>query len=111
MCEAGNRIVMDPEPGKSYVENIMTGGRMMLKKDKGTFVFEVEYLDDGEKGHITLDSGAGVSVWPKKLKEALKTFPKKKGLSMVVANGTKIENFGQKLITFKGVRSPFSGRA
>jgi hypothetical protein len=111
VCEAGNRIVMDPEPGQSYVENVLTGERMMLKKERGTFVFEVEYLDDGETGHITLDSGAGVSVWPKKLKEGLKTLPKKAGLNMIAANGTKIENFGQKLITFKGLKSPFNGRA
>jgi hypothetical protein len=111
VCEAGNRIVMDPEPGKSYVENVLTGERMLLKKERGTFVFEVEYLDDGETGHITLDSGAGVSVWPKKLKTELKTLPKKDGLNMVAANGTKIENFGQKLISFKGLKSPFSGRA
>ena len=74
-------------------------------------MLEVEYLDDGEKGQIVLDSGAGVSVWPKKLKTELKTMPAKKGMHMVAANGTKIENFGQKVITFKGVRSPFSGRA
>jgi hypothetical protein len=30
---------------------------------------------------------------------------------MIAANGTKIENFGQKLITFKGLKSPFKGRA
>ena len=111
VCEAGNRIIMDPEPGKSYVENILTGERMLLKRDKGTFVFEVEYTDDGEMGNITLDSGAGVSVWPRKMKENLKTLPKKKGLSMVAANGTKIENYGQKLITFKGVQPLFSGGA
>jgi hypothetical protein len=111
VCEAGNRIVMDPEPGKSYVENVLTGERMLLKKERGTFVFEVEFLDDGGTGHITLDSGAGVSVWPKKLKTELKTLPKKAGLNMIAANGTKIENFGQKLITFKGLKSPFNGRA
>jgi hypothetical protein len=111
VCEAGNRIVMDPEPGKSYVENVLTGERMMLKKERGTFVFEVEFMDDGGMGNITLDSGAGVSVWPKKLKKELPTLPKQEGLNMIAANGTKIENFGQKLITFKGLKSPFTGQA
>jgi hypothetical protein len=112
VCKAGNRVLLDlSEPGKSYVENIITGERMMLKEDKGTFVFEVKYFDDGQTGHITLDSGAGVSVWPKKLKGNLTTLPAQKGLKMVAANGTVIENFGQKIITFKGEKSPFKGRA
>ena len=111
VVEAGNRIVMDPEPGKSYVENIITGERMLLKKDKGTYIFEVKYLDDGKMGSITLDSGAGVSVWPMKMKEGVETLPKKAGLNMIAANGTKIYNYGQKMIKFKGRQSVFSGRA
>ena len=99
------------EPGKSYVENILTGERMKLSVEGGTFVFEVKFLDDGQEGRITLDSGAGVSVWPKKLKTNLQTLPKKEGLNMIAANGTKIENFGQKVITFKGLKSPFTGPA
>ena len=82
-----------------------------MLKDKGTFVFEVEYLDDGKEGRITLDSGAGVSVWPRRLKTNLKTLPKMEGLNLIAANGTKIENFGQKVITFKGTKSPFTGLA
>ena len=112
VCEAGNRVVLDTsEPDLSYVENILTGERMKLTVDRGTFVFEVKYLDDGQEGQITLDSGAGVSVWPKKMKPNLKTLPKKEGLRMVAANGTKIENYGQKLVTFTGLKSPFTGRA
>jgi len=104
VCEAGNRIILDPEPGKSFIENISTGERMGLKVVKGTYVFEVKYSDDGEIGNITLDSGAGVSVWPRKMKQKLATLPKKPGLNMVAANGTKIENFGQKMIKFKAVQ-------
>jgi hypothetical protein len=111
VCEAGNRVVLDTsEPDLSYVENILTGERMKLTVDRGTFVFEVKYLDDGQEGQITLDSGAGVSVWPKNMKPNLKTLPKKEGLKMVAANGTKIENYGQKVITFTGLKSPFTGR-
>ena len=67
-------------------------------------VVEVKYLNAGETGNITLDSGAGVSVWPRKMKQKLATLPKKPGLNMVAANGTKIENFGQKMIKFKAVQ-------
>ncbi len=54
VCEAANRIVMDPDPSRSYVENIRTGERMRLRKGRGTFVFDVEFKD-GEAGTITLD--------------------------------------------------------
>jgi hypothetical protein len=110
VCQAGNRVVLDPEDGKSYVENISTGERMKLSIEKGTFVFEVQFSDDGEMGKITLDSGAGVSVWPKKLKTNLKMLPKDASLRMIAANGTPIENYGKKVIKFKGIQSAFSRR-
>ena len=74
-------------------------------------MFEVQYLDDGKTGCITFDSGAGVSVWPKSMKENIETLPKAVGLNMVAANGTRIANYGQKLIKFKGQQSSFTGRA
>ncbi len=111
VVEAGNRIVMDPVLGQSYVRNIATGAPMLLQKDRGTSVFEVQYLDDGKMACITLDSGAGVSVLPKSMKENIETLPKVVGLHMVAASGTRIANYGQKLIKFKGMQSVFSGRA
>ena len=64
VCQAGNRVLLSPEPGESYIENIKSGERMELRVEKGTFVFDVEF-SEGEDGTITLDSGAGVNVWPK----------------------------------------------
>ena len=101
VVEAGNRIIMDPEG--SYVENVKTGERMQLRIKKGVFVFDVQY-QDGDSGEITLDSGAGVSVWPKGLKQSLlRVGPRKEGLKMVAANGTTIENVGQTKVVFRGV--------
>jgi hypothetical protein len=111
VCEAGNRVVLDPEPGQSYVENIASGERMKLTKENGTFVFEVMFSDDGTMGKITLDSGAGVSVWPKGMKPNLELLPKDEGLKMIAANGTKIANYGKKVVKFKGLQAAFSGRA
>ena len=77
VVEAGNRIIMDPQG--SYIENVKTGERMRLRKKKGVFVFDVKY-QDGDSGEITLDSGAGVSVWPKGHKQnILRVGPKKEG--------------------------------
>ena len=35
---------------------------MRLREKRGTYVFDVVFEDTKEKGEVTLDSGAGVSV-------------------------------------------------
>ena len=63
VVEAGNKISVGPNPEDNSIGNITTGERIGLRVEKGTFVFDVEFMD-GEAGTITLDSGAGVNVWP-----------------------------------------------
>jgi len=101
VVEAGNRVILDPDPDKCFVENIVTQERMKLRKEKGVYVFDAKY-ENGEVGTITLDSGAGVSVWPRTVEMEGKLLPKAKGLKMVAANGTEIKNEGQKVIKFQG---------
>ena len=55
VVDAGNRVVLDQRG--SYVEHVATGERMHLRKEKGVYVFDVEF-DDGDHSTITLDSGA-----------------------------------------------------
>ena len=101
VVKAKNRIVLDEEG--SYVENKVTGERMEVKMENETFVFEVEF-DDGEFGKITLDSGAGASVWPEKEREQVPMMPRNPGLRMCAANGTEIKNFGRKIMKFRGIK-------
>ena len=110
MVASGNRIVLDPRPDESFVENVKTGERMRLREQKGVYVFDVQY-GGGEEGTITLDSGAGVSVWPKDMTDyATEILPKKPNLKMVAANGTPIENYGRAKVVLKGRRpTGFSG--
>ena len=97
-----NRVVLD-EDG-SYIQNKITGECMEVKIQDETFVFDVEF-ENGENGTITLDSGAGVNVWPKdKLKE-IPMIPRNANLKMSAANGTEIKNYGQKIIKFFGIDS------
>ena len=107
---SGNRIVLDPRPDESFVENVRTGERMRLREQKGVYVFDVQYRD-GEEGTITLDSGAGVSVWPKEMADyASEMLPKKPNLKMIAAKGTPIENYGRAKVVLRGRRPPlFSG--
>ena len=83
--------------GASYIENERTKERMQLKKEKGVYVFEVQCSANGKTDSITLDSGAGVGVWP------IEMLPKAPGIKMIAANGTEIENHGQKIIKFRGI--------
>lgn len=112
VVEAGNKISMGPLPEDNYIENLQTGEKLKIRVDKGTYVFDVEYAN-GENGTITLDSGAGVNVWPKDLLEELPLMAKEPGLRMTAANGTVIENLGTKLVQFRAVaqNSGFTRRA
>jgi hypothetical protein len=85
----------------SFIENERTGERMPLRVERGTFVFDVEYTD-GSPGTITLDSGAGVNVWPEHLLPSLPMSPPEQGLRMTAANGTDIPSRGVKMVEFKG---------
>ena len=101
VAQAGKRIVMDPEEGKSYIENVNTKEKMAIRPHKGTFVIDAQFTD-GTMGLITLDSGVGVSVWPKSRPTPSKMLSKEPGLKMMAANGTMIENIGRKIIKFRG---------
>jgi hypothetical protein len=98
VVQAGNRVVMSSTG--SFIENERTGERMPLRVERGTFVFDVEYTD-GSPGTITLDSGAGVNVWPEHLLPAIPMQPPEQGLRMTAANGTEIPSRGVKTVEFK----------
>jgi hypothetical protein len=72
VVEAGNRIVMGK--GEAYIENEVTKDRMPLRIERGTFVFDVQFMG-GQEGTITLDSGAGVNVWPEAMLPQVPTGP------------------------------------
>ena len=110
VVEAGNRISMGPRPGDNFIENLVTGEKLAIRVDRGTYVFDVEFAN-GEDGTITLDSGAGVNVWPQEMLPELPLMAKEPGLRMTAANGTSIANLGTKLVQFRGVAPGFTGRA
>ena len=99
MVQGGNRIVFD-EDGSCVVSK-STGERIRVDVEDETFVFNVTF-ENGEEGTNTLDSGAGVNVWPKHVEVPGKNLPKKQGLKMCAPNGTEIANFGGKVIPFTG---------
>ena len=96
IVEAGNRVVLDPEPGKSFIENIKTGERMKVRVKKGVYVVDVRY-EDGKTGVITLDSGAGVSVWPKDQASPGKMLPRDATFVWSRQTGRRSRAWGRRL--------------
>jgi hypothetical protein len=99
VVEAGNRVIM--EKGRAYIENVETGSIMPLRVERGTYVFDVMYSNGGE-GTITLDSGAGVNVWPEHLLPEVPLSAPEPGLKMTAANGTETPSKGVKVVEFVG---------
>ena len=54
-----------------------------------------------KKTKITVDSGAGVSVWPASWGCPGTTLPSKTKIKLEAANGTPIETYGEKLVKFE----------
>ena len=42
IVKLGNRIVMEDGPGRSYIEKLRTGDRVLLRESGGTFVFDLD---------------------------------------------------------------------
>ena len=101
VVEAGNRVIM--EPGGEYIQNVTTGEKIKLHIDRGVYVFGVKF-SEGDRGVVALEIGAGVSVWPKDWKNEAKMEDKKPGFKIATANGTTIENAGQKVIKFNAIQ-------
>jgi len=67
------------------------------------YVYDVQ-LEDGSIVTVTLDSGAGCSVWPRgKASGGAKLEPKKPGMKMSAANGTEIGYYGQRMVKFRAI--------
>ncbi len=93
---------MGPRPDHNFIENLVTGEKLVTRIERGTYVFDVEFAN-GESGTITPDSGAGVNVWPKDMLPGLPTMAKEPGLCVTAANGTSIGYLGTKMVQFRGI--------
>ena len=62
---------------------------------------------DGEAGMTTLDSGAGVNVWPVDVQRGVSVLPRDPRLRMTAANGSEIQNLGVKMIELRGIEPDF----
>ena len=102
VAKAGNGIWLEENGG--YIQNLATGEKMSVRVVNDVYVFDVE-LDDKTKDVITLDSGAGCSVWPRGRHSGTSKMSPGGGCKMIAANGSPIKHYGQRRVSFKGLQA------
>ena len=99
ICENGNRVCFGPNENDNYIQNVGSGNKIYMRKQRGSFVVDGQF-GDGQWKQITVDSAAEESVCPKGWGEQFGTKPveENKRLNFVSANGGKIEHYGERKV-------------
>ena len=99
MCENGNRVCFGPNEKDNYIQNVGSGNKIYMRKQRGSFVVDGQF-GDGQWKQVTVDSAAEESVCPKGWGEQFGTKPveESKKLNFVSANGGKIEHYGERKV-------------
>ena len=102
IVEAGNRVSLGEEPEENFVENVKTGRRMVMEKERGVYVVKaiVKSGNRQVKCSIVVDSGASECVMPKAWFPEFASMGAKHGIRFAGANGNDLGNFGRELIEF-----------
>jgi hypothetical protein len=95
ITEKGNWVVFGPGKEDNYIENKITGDKMLLTPNgRGAFVMDVSFVG-GNKTTITVDSGAEESVCPWNWgHELFGTRDASQWMTFRNANGGSIEHYG-----------------
>ena len=117
-CEKGNIVQFGDAPEDCFVKNKQTSRKIFMRKKKGSYVLDVEFVikKEGElislgKGEITVDSAAEESVCPKDWGGAFELKTQKKKMNFRAANGQAMEHYGERTITCLAETSPGSRSA
>ena len=112
VCEKGNIVQFGPKPTDSFIANVSTGQRLMLRQKGKSWILDVRFKD-GTWREITVDSAAEESVCPEDWgKEVYGLIPIEKGKEMqfVGANGSKICHYGQREVMVEAATTfPWQG--
>jgi hypothetical protein len=117
VCEKGNLVQFGYETEECFIKNKASGKKIPLRKKKGSYVMDVEFVirTNGElvslgKGEITVDSAAEESVCPKEWGGAFGLKTAKREMKFCTASGQPMEHYGERSVTMVA-SSLFSGRA
>jgi hypothetical protein len=106
VCEKGNLIQFGEEPEDCFIKNKKTNRKIFMRKKKGSYVLDVEFVikKDGElislgKGEITIDSAAEESVCPHDWGGAFPLKESKKRMNFKTASGQDMQHYGERVVT------------
>ena len=101
MCAKGNRVCFGPKEEDCFVENVVDGRRMYMRKKGGSYVLDV--MMNGAVSEITVDSAAEESVCPWEFGEGFGIEEVRRGheMKLINASGGRIEHHGKRQVTFK----------
>lgn len=106
VCEKGNVIQFGDEPEDCFIKNKKSGRKIFMRKKKGSYVLDVEFVlkKDGEtislgKGEITVDSAAEESVCPHDWGGAFPLTEPKRKMNFKTASGQEMEHYGERTVT------------
>ena len=99
----GNRVAFGPEEDDNYIQNVKSGKKIKMRKKGGAYVVDVVLVGSGRKTEIKIVSAAEVAVCPEEWVSEFETTRLKKGeeMSLVNANGGKIQHFGRRKVIFE----------
>ena len=97
IAELGNRVVFGAGAKDSYIENVESGKRLILRrKGRGSFVLKVRFVDGSEED-IVVDSGAEESVCPRERGERpYGTQQAERRIQFRHAGGGYMDHYGQR---------------
>ena len=104
LSDIGNLVMFGPRKEDHFIQNIKTGNRVEMRREKGLYVLDVGFVEDDRKecdGQIVVDSGAGGNVMPRNALRGGKMRARKEGIRFVAANGEEMGNFGTKNVRFR----------
>jgi hypothetical protein len=106
VCEKGNLIQFGDEPEDCFIKNKKTDRTIFMRKKKGSYVLDVEFVikkDDETvslgKGEITVDSAAEESVCPLDWGGAFALKEPRKKMNLKTASGQEMQHYGERVVT------------
>jgi hypothetical protein len=118
VCEKGNVIQFGDEPADCFIKNKRTNRKIFMRKKKGSYVLDVEFvIKKGVetislgKGEITVDSAAEESVCPIDWGGAFPLKEPKKHMHFKTASGQDMQHYGERAVTCITQSRPEAKRA
>jgi hypothetical protein len=107
ICKAGNVVQFGEKEEECFIQNKLSGKKVMMRKRRGSYVMDIEFVEKvgGEwasrgAAEITVDSGAEESVCPPGWGRWFGMEKAERKMNLVGAGGGAIEHYGSRRVRF-----------